>query len=211
MWQTALKAQGTRKRSNSGQSGGMKGKCRNCGKKGHYEKDCWAKGGGKEGQAPAWFKPKNADTAKQSEETEFAFMTNNDVALAAISASDWLADSAATTHIARNRTAFTSYSEEPSMIEGITPGAVLRTHGRGMVTIEFKVKDKIYSTTLRDVKHAPKAPNNLISIGQLTDNGHSALFTATGVQFKSGTRVICSKGQKVGRMYQMRVQTKTLG
>ena len=162
VWQTALKAQGAGKKPNSGQSGGMKGKCWNCGKKGHYKKDCWAKGGGKEGQAPAWFKPKNADTAKQSEETEFAFVTNNDIALAVISASDWLADSAATTPIARNRTAFTSYLEEPSMIEGITPGAVLQTHGWGMFLVEFKVKNKIYLTTLWDVKHAP---NNLISIG----------------------------------------------
>ena len=103
------------------------------------------------------------------------------------------------------------YLAEPSTIEGITPGAVLQTHGRGTVTVEFKAKNKIYSTTLRDVKHAPEAPNNLISIGRLTDNGHLALFTATGVQFKSGTRVIFGEGQKVGHMYQMRVWTKTLG
>ena len=72
-----------------------------------------------------------------------------------------------------------------------------------MVTVEFKAKNKIYLTTLRDVKHTPEVPNNLISIGGLTDNGHLALFTATGVQFKSGTGVIFGEGQKVGRMYQM--------
>ena len=76
------------------------------------------------------------------------FVTNNDIALAVISASDWLADSVATTHIAQNGTAFMSYSEEPSTIEGITPGAVLWTHGRGTVTVKFKVKDKIYLTML---------------------------------------------------------------
>ena len=95
-----LKAQGPGKKSKGGQTGNTKGKYQNCGKKGHYEKDCWVKGGGKEGQAPAWFKPKNADSAKQSEENEFAFIANNDIVLAAISASDWLADSTATTHIA---------------------------------------------------------------------------------------------------------------
>ena len=54
-------------------SGATKGKCQNCSKKGHYVKDCWAKGGGQEGQAPKWFKPK--ETAKQAEEKDFAFMS----------------------------------------------------------------------------------------------------------------------------------------
>ena len=67
-------------------SGATKGKCRNHSKKGHYIKDCWAKGGGQEGQAPKWFKPK--ETAKQAEEKDFAFMSK-EVAYSAISASDW--------------------------------------------------------------------------------------------------------------------------
>jgi Pol polyprotein, beta-barrel domain/GAG-pre-integrase domain/gag-polypeptide of LTR copia-type len=199
--QTALKAR-------EDQSGATKGKCHNCGKKGHYIKDCWAKGGGKEGQAPSWFKePK--DTAKQSNENDFAFMAT-EVALASISASDWLADSAVTTHIARNKADFTSYSEA-SEIEGITPGATLQTRGRGSVAVEFKIEDRTYSVVLNNVKHAPDSPNNLISIGWLTDNGHSAVFTPTGVEFKSKTGVTFGMGCKNGRMYQMRVQTKHTG
>ena len=96
--QTALKAQ-QRHKPKKDDSGATKGKCRNCSKKGHYIKDCWAKGGGQEGQAPKWFKPK--ETAKQAEEKDFAFMSK-EVAYSAISASDWLTDSAATTHIMRS-------------------------------------------------------------------------------------------------------------
>ena len=128
-WQTVLKVNTPGKKPKGGPSA-TKGKCRNYGKKGHYEKDCWAKGGGKEGQAPAWFKqPKEKGLAKQSEDVDFAFVANNEIALATISASDWLADSVATTHIARNRNDFTSYVEESLVIKGITPGAILRTHG----------------------------------------------------------------------------------
>jgi len=38
---------------------------------------------------------------------------------------------------------------------------------------------------LKDVKHAPTAPNNLISIGQLTDHNHQADFILSGVQFQT--------------------------
>ena len=51
------------------------------------------------GPGTKWFKPK--ETAKQAEEKDFAFMSK-EVAYSAISASDWLADSAAMTHIVRS-------------------------------------------------------------------------------------------------------------
>ena len=60
----ALKSKGNKKEENAaysndankGSKGGsslkQKGECHNCGKKGHWTRDCWEKGGGKEGQGP---------------------------------------------------------------------------------------------------------------------------------------------------------------
>ena len=59
------------------------------------------------------------DSNKQSKDANFAFVGNNEIALGAISASDWLADSVATMHIAQNKHHFTSYVKEPSVIEGL--------------------------------------------------------------------------------------------
>ena len=60
----ALKSKGNNKEENTaysndankGSKGGLslkwKGECHNHGKKGHWTRDCWEKGGGKEGQGP---------------------------------------------------------------------------------------------------------------------------------------------------------------
>ena len=120
--------------------GSMKGKCCNCGKKGHWVKDCWEPGGDKEGQAPKWWK--SQDKAKQTQEkstnNDFTF-TSTDTCAAAISASDWLANSAATMHIARNRLHFMDYISEPNEIEGIAPGSPLKTIGKGTIKLDFLV------------------------------------------------------------------------
>jgi gag-polypeptide of LTR copia-type/Pol polyprotein, beta-barrel domain/Domain of unknown function (DUF4219) len=203
-WQTALKVQ-QRHKPKKDDAGATKGKCQNCGNKVHYVKDCWAKGGSKEGQAPKWFKQPSKDTANQSEEKEFAFVSK-EVAYTALSTSDWLADSAATTHIARNRADFTSYIAKPSEIEGISPDAILRTHSHGSINMEFKIGAKMNTVELCDVKHAPDMPNNLISMGRLTDKNNTATFTGTGVEFKTRAEVIFAQGQKSGCLYKMKVQ-----
>ena len=90
-----------------------------------------------------------------------------------ISGSDWLADSVVTTHIARNKSHFTDYITEPNEIEGIVPGSPLKMIGRGTMKLDFLVKNKkIFTVQLKDVKHAPTAPNNLISIGRLMDHNY---------------------------------------
>jgi len=121
-----------KKMSNNRHASTTKGNCRNCGKKGHWVKDCWEPGGDKEGQAPKWFK--SQDKAKQTQKTnnynDFAF-TGADTCTAA-SVSDWL-DAVAMTHIARNRSHFIDYINEPNEIQGISLGLPLKTFGRGTI------------------------------------------------------------------------------
>jgi len=44
-----------------------KGECHNCGKKGHWTRDCWEEGGGKEGQGPKQKGKKDKGKGKKKE------------------------------------------------------------------------------------------------------------------------------------------------
>src|SRR5882724_8707060 len=125
-----LKGSEKKKKSNNRHASATKGNCRNCGKKGHWVKDCWEPGGDKEGQAPKWFK--SQDKAKQTQETnnynDFAF-TGTVTCMAVISMSDWLANSAAMTHIARNRSHFMDYISRPNEIKGSHQGCLSKQSG----------------------------------------------------------------------------------
>ena len=52
--------------------------------------------------------------------------------------------------------------------------------------------------------HIMIIPNNLISLGQLMDNGYLAIFMTTGIKFKSSNDITFVESQKIGQMYQMR-------
>ena len=102
-----------------------------------------------------------------------------------ISASDWLVDTGSTTHVARNRNHFIEFNADPSEIDGITPGSPLKTLGCGTIQMEFQTGNHTSMVRLMGVKHAPDAPNNILSVGSLTDMEHVALFTNEGVKFWS--------------------------
>ncbi|KAF8647521.1 hypothetical protein AX14_008974, partial [Amanita brunnescens Koide BX004] len=113
-------------------------KCHNCKKKGHLVKDCWAKGGGKEGQGLKRKKGKGnqANQAQESSDasaatiSNFAYMALTDLSepidsvfmtlSADFSKYNWLLDCRASTHIGTIHEAFTTYTPmENAMIRGI--------------------------------------------------------------------------------------------
>jgi len=90
-WQVKDKYAESRNEALATESGSQKGKdkskdkkkveCYNCHKTGHYKSECWAKGGGKEGQGPRRGKGTKDDAApakEKSEETE-AWATIEDI------------------------------------------------------------------------------------------------------------------------------------
>ena len=86
--------------------------CYNCGEKGHISRHCKKKS--KSGKGKSGGKQKEGTNANAAADEEFAFYGDykEDVALA-VSPDSWLADSACTSHIARDRNIFTDYTATP--------------------------------------------------------------------------------------------------
>ncbi|KAF8625286.1 hypothetical protein AX14_011646, partial [Amanita brunnescens Koide BX004] len=147
--------------------------CHNCKKKGHLVKDCWVKGGGKEGQGPKRKKGKG-DRANQAQESsdasaatisDFAYMALTDLSepidsvfmtsSADFSKYDWLLDCGASTHICTICKAFTTYTPmENATIRGIGPGEAT-VLGKGMINLRFRMGNKTITHQLLNVSHVP--------------------------------------------------------
>ena len=70
--------------------------------------------------------------------------------------------------------------------------------------MEFQTIDRTSTVRLTGIKHAPDAPNNILSVGRLTDMEHVTLFTNEGVKFQSQNGMIFAEGHKVSCIYVMR-------
>lgn len=143
--------------------------CQNCGKTGHMIRDCWQKGGGKEGQGPSKFKKcddkedksqKNSTNSYLAEDHAFEAYTAipiQDVLLANITRYDWIADTGTTAHIAPIWEMFTDYQEisDETRVKGIG-STISRVVGKGTIHLEFDIgMGKPIIHKLRDVLHLP--------------------------------------------------------
>lgn len=125
-----------------------------------------AKGGGREGHLDG--------SSRENKQKKKTLHLYQEVAYAT-SASDWLADSAATIRIARNKADFATYTGEPSEIEGISPN-------------EYYVDLLMYNSVLVLQLNSVTSNMNLI---RLTDKGNTATFTIT-TEFKTDRVIFCS-------------------
>ena len=154
--------------------------------KGHVTEDCFAKGGGKEGQAP-WQnngKQKEAATiveAKDDEEEMFAFTcTSNYTDIAAAtpalkSSFGTCINSRASNNYSPDWTKFSNYQEINKDIS-TADGHFVKAIGMGDLHLELPNGSKTMKVTFKDAIHSPSMAFTLLSIGKLNTSGHKVTF-----------------------------------
>ena len=165
--------------------------CHNCKKKGHLAKDCWAKGGRKEGQGPKKKKGKGNQANVAQESTDASSFTLSDIAYVVLTGDspppyidavfmtvsanfskyDWLLDCGASTHVCTIHEAFTMYTPlENATIRGIGLGKAT-VLGKGMINLRFWMGNKTITHQLINVSHMLSALNCLMSQGHFDKSG----------------------------------------
>jgi len=164
--------------------------CDNCNRPGHTKPNCWAKGGGKEGQGPRQKKSKKGEKKDESaavadvkDEELFAFTCTSDyVAVAEAlqvpkSRLGACIDSGASRHYCPDRSKFENYQPIEGRDITTADGRTLKAVGMGNVRIELPNGSKRTKSMLKDVIYAPDMAFTLISISRLDEAECSVSFS----------------------------------
>jgi hypothetical protein len=167
--------------------------CYNCNRTGHFKSDCWAKGGGKEGQRPGgqgrrgggnYTKPAAntaAAAAPPPPPANFAFATAAAVPHAcaqpqALAQRGAIIDSGATSHFCPDCARFITFTAiEPQDVR-TADGTCISALGRGDVEIELPLGEARTTVTLRNALYTPKMALTLISTHRIAAAGFAVNF-----------------------------------
>jgi hypothetical protein len=179
--------------------------CHNCHKKGHIQAECWAKGGGKEGQGP---RKKGraqegaaAAEAAADESTVEVWAAIEDacdgeegqehVAAAAGSAcanngvQTELYDSGASCHMTPFHDQFVSYWSIPPRTITAADKQVFYAIGAGDLRVEVPNGESSMTVLLCDALHAPDMGLTVVSISQIASTGYSVSFEGKSCKIKN--------------------------
>ncbi|GBE88951.1 Retrovirus-related Pol polyprotein from transposon TNT 1-94 [Sparassis crispa] len=166
--------------------------CYNCGRKGHFSRDCWREGGGKEGQGPKDQSPKKdssgsknakgkpaANAAVGDSATDHAFTATFDSTALAAKPSEVkveVYDSGATRHMSPYRDAFVTFKAIGLKPITAADGRKFHATGEGTMRIEIPNGDQSTTVMLEDVLYAPEIAFALIPIARADTAGYSTTF-----------------------------------
>ena len=163
--------------------------CHNCKKTRHKKADCWAKGGGKEGQGPKQKKGKKTETAVVAatggdNKELFAFTCTSDFANVAKALQvpklrlGTCIDSGVSRVYSPDRPDWLKFANYRTIDHSITTadGRQLKAIGMGDLEMDLLNGSKTTNMTFKDAIHSPDMVFTLISISRLDKAGYQVNF-----------------------------------
>ena len=197
-----------------GRSSRPKPICTNCKKTGHSMENCYAKGGGKEGQAP-WAKKKDGDKGSQKADSANVTSELPDFAYILPSSFDsgsprdkWISDSGAGTHICNNCHSFSTFMPDNFEVGGVGQSQSTLALGRGDVKLLSTIQGHTRTITLRNVIYCPDAAHNLMSISRLDAAGGSTVYKGGRVIHSTAEGSTLATGLLYRKLYYLNVQVQ---
>ena len=168
----------------------MRDPCDNCGKRGHWKKECWAPGGGAEGKRP------KADTgaSNSANMSSHALFVTGAVNGRGKKTDHWAVDSGATAHMTHNKDLLKNFVEldTPVKIAVAKTGMFVYAVGTGTFESEFRLSNgSVRHAKFTDVFLVPEICKNLLSVSAITKKGGGVVFDDKGVRIsdKNGEAV----------------------
>ena len=174
-----------RSKSRRGRSKSRSGKqpeCWDCGKVGHYRRNC------KESKS----KNNNESVNAATENVQDALLLSADSPM-----DTWILDSGASFHTTADREIIDNYVAGDFGKVYLADGEPLDIVGMGEVRINLPTKS---TWVLQKVRHVPKLMRNLIFVEQLDVEGHVVTFGNDSWKISRGAMVI-ARGSKTGTLY----------
>ncbi|KAH0732943.1 hypothetical protein KY289_004131 [Solanum tuberosum] len=188
----------------------FEGKCYNCGKKSHMEKDCWFKKQPVESNAATSNPKENSEDVWDAEaffaieEEDLAFTTT--ISKSIDHENDWIVDSGCANHMTGDKK---QKLQNPSVYKG-SRVVVTANDSRLLIAhigkTAFSLQHGTNQMSLQNVYHVPGIKKNLLSVSQLTTYGNYILFGPDDMRIYQDLKNLenpIMKGRRLDAVYVM--------
>lgn len=119
----------------------------------------------------------------------------------------WYLDNGSSNHMSGQRSKFKELNEQVTGQVKFEDGSTVNIEGKGSVVFRYKNGEE---KELKDVYYIPSLCNNIISIGQLSEEGNKAVFSGDFVWiYENQGRLLMKVKRSVNRLYKIILKTVT--
>ncbi|PKI76236.1 hypothetical protein CRG98_003347 [Punica granatum] len=173
--------------------------CYHCEKDGHYKRECRALKNNENGNGES---KKEKCTTTVASDGETYIVCDEGYVNFTCQDSTWVADTGASFHVTPHRDFFSSYTTEDYGYVIMGNGQSYKIVGICDVCLETELGCKLL---LKKVRSVPEIRLNLISTGELNDEGYSNEFSNGRWKLSKGSLIV-ARGQKTDTLYRLRAR-----